>query len=172
MDRPTGEAADSRPLAAPGDPMDSEASAGTLAEAMIPRQRVPVLPLLLATVTACRSTPTDDGVCHCTPGNASRTKLSDGTYLDGATLLAKLRRHQHDVEQHRTPRDIKVFDDELRFEISNFCQPCGDWIKDRTTIEEMFPLSRLDDAASSVCLGLVLRDGTTIYGDARPRACR
>jgi hypothetical protein len=128
--------------------------------------------MTLAMAAACRNPPADDSVCHCTPGNVSRTQLPDGRYLDSAALLGKLRRHQRDVEQHRTPRDIKVFDDELRFEIANFCQPCGDWIKDRMTIEEMFPLSRLDDAAGSVCLGLVLRDGTTVYGDARPRACR
>ncbi|HEU4733756.1 MAG TPA: hypothetical protein VFT22_37950 [Kofleriaceae bacterium] len=127
---------------------------------------------VVAVVAACRGTPADDAVCRCTPGNASRTKLADGTALDGQALLARLRRHRRDVEQHRTPRDIKVFDDELRFEISNFCQPCGDWVKDRMTIEDMFPLDRLDDATSSVCLGLVLRDGTTAYGDARPRACR
>jgi hypothetical protein len=128
--------------------------------------------LVLAIVAACRDTPVDDGVCRCTPGNRSRTRLADGTFLDGAALLGKLRRHQRDVEQHRTPRDIKVFDDELRFAISNFCQPCGDWVEDRMTIEEMFPLSRLDDAATGICMGLVLRDGTTVYGDARPRACR
>jgi hypothetical protein len=128
--------------------------------------------LVLAIVAACRDTPVGDGVCRCTPGNRSRTRLADGTFLDGAALLGKLRRHQRDVEQHRTPRDIKVFDDELRFAISNFCQPCGDWVEDRMTIEEMFPLSRLDDAATGICMGLVLRDGTTVYGDARPRACR
>jgi hypothetical protein len=139
---------------------------------MTTRQWLPGVALVLAMFTACRDKPVDDGVCHCTPGNVSRTKQSDGTYLDGAALLGKLRRHQRDVEQHRNPRDIKVFDDELRFEISNFCQPCGDWVKDRMTIEDLFPLQRLDDAAGSVCLGLVLRDGTTVYGDARPRACR
>jgi hypothetical protein len=129
--------------------------------------------LALAVVAACHETPAaDDGVCRCTPGNVSRTRLADGTYLDGAALLGKLRRHRRDVEQHRTPRDIKVFDDELRFEIANFCQPCGDWVKDRMTIEDLFPLAQLDDAAGSVCLGLVLRDGSTVYGDARPRACR
>ena len=126
----------------------------------------------LALVAACGGAPADDGVCRCTPGNASRTRLADGTTLDAAALLGKLRRHRRDVEQHRTPRDIKVFDDELRFEISNFCQPCGDWVTDRMTIEDMFPLHRLDDATGSVCLGLVLRDGATVYGDARPRACR
>ena len=131
------------------------------------------VPFVLAAVAACHdSPPADDGICRCTPGNLSKTKLADGTALDGAALLGKLRHHRQEVEQHRNPRDIKVFDDELRFQISNFCQPCGDWIKDRMTIEDMYPLSQLDDAASSVCLGLVLRDGTTIYGDARPRACR
>ena len=39
-------------------------------------------------------------------------------------------------------------------------------------MEDMFPLARLDDAASAVCLGLVLYDGTTVYGNARPPACR
>ena len=121
---------------------------------------------------ACRATPADDGVCRCTPSNRSRTKVGDGTYLDGAGLLGKLRRHRRDVEQRRNPRDIKVDDDELRLEVTSFCQPCGDWIRDRMTIEDLFPLARLDDSASAVCLGLVLRDGTTVYGDARPRACR
>jgi hypothetical protein len=144
---------------------------------MTAHQRLPVA-LVLAAVTclgalgACRATPADDGVCRCTPGNQSRTKLGDGTYLDGAALLGKLRRHRRDVEQRRNPRDIKVDDDELRLELASFCQPCADWVKDRVTIEELFPLHRLDDAASAVCLGLVLRDGTTAYGDARPRACR
>ena len=140
----------------------------------IPRRTLAVVAAagLAAALAACGGVPADDGVCRCTPGNASRTRLADGTTLDGAALLGKLRRHRRDVEQHRTPRDIKVFDDELRFEVSNFCQPCGDWVTDRMTIEDMFPLQRLDDAAGSVCLGLVLHDGTTIYGDARPRACR
>jgi len=133
-----------------------------------PRLALPTLALL----AACGAKPADDPVCRCTPANASRTKLADGTTLDSAGLLARLRRHRRDVEQHRTPRDIKVFDDELRFQISNFCQPCGDWVQDRMTIEDMYPVSRLDDATGSVCLGLVLGDGTTVYGDARPRACR
>src|SRR5262249_13344916 len=156
-------------VAALRDPMTSEDGAATLRE-MTTRQCLWVA-LVLATVAACHDTPpADDGVCRCTPGNLSKTKLADGTALDGAGLLGKLRHHRQDVEQHRNPRDIKVFDDELRFQISNFCQPCGDWIKDRMTIEDMFPIARLDDAASAVCLGLVLRDGTTVYGDARPRA--
>jgi hypothetical protein len=143
---------------------------------MATRQRLAVMVFGLAiggASGAChRDGPADDGVCRCTPGNLSRTKLADGTTLDSAALLGKLRRHRRDVEQHKTPRDIKVFDDELRFEISNFCQPCGDWVQDRMTIEDLFPLGRLDDAAGAVCMGLVLRDGTTVYGDARPRACR
>jgi len=127
---------------------------------------------MLAALGACRAKPADDGVCRCTPGNQLRTRASDGSFLDGAALLGKLRRHRRDVEQRRTPRDIKVDDDELRLEVSGFCQPCSDWIRDRMTIEELFPLDRLDDAANAVCLGLVLRDGTTVYGDARPRGCR
>jgi hypothetical protein len=127
--------------------------------------------LAIAWTAACRGR-ADDGVCRCTPANLSRTKLADGSTLDGPALVGKLRRHRRDVAEHRPPRDIKVFDDELRFEVANFCQPCSEWVQDRMTIEEMFPLQRLDDAASAVCLGLVLRDGTLAYGDARPAACR
>jgi hypothetical protein len=126
----------------------------------------------LADLGGCRGKPADDGVCRCTPGNQSRTRARDGTVLDGPALLGKLRRHRRGVEQRRNPRDIKIDDDELRLELASFCQPCSDWIRDRMTVEEMFPLGRLDDAASAVCLGLVLRDGTTVYGDVRPRACR
>jgi hypothetical protein len=43
---------------------------------------------------------------------------------------------------------------------------------ERMTMEEMFPLHRLGGAKRAVYLGLVLRDGTIAYGDARPRACR
>ena len=145
---------------------------------MATRPRIPVTSLAVVAMlaaTACRSdrsTPAGDPVCRCTPGNSSRTKLSDGTSLDGATLVAKLRYHRQAVADKRTPRDIKVFDDELRLAIIGYCQPCGDWIQDRMTIEDMFPLPRLDDAASAVCLGLVLHDGTTVYGNARPSACR
>jgi hypothetical protein len=128
--------------------------------------------ILVPALAACRGPAADDAVCRCTPGNLSRTKQADGTTLDSATLLDKLRRHRREVEQRRNPRDIKVFDDELRFEIASFCQPCSDWIGDRLTVEEMYPLDRLDDAVGGVCLGLVLRDGTTVYGAARPRACR
>jgi hypothetical protein len=144
---------------------------------MSARPRSPLAPALaalaaLADLAGCRARPADDGVCRCTPGNLSRTRARDGTVLDGPALLGKLRRHRRDVEQRRNPRDIKIDDDELRLELSSFCQPCSDWIRDRMTVEEMFPLSRLDDAASAVCLGLVLRDGTTVYGDVRPPACR
>jgi hypothetical protein len=147
---------------------------------MATRLCLPVTRLALALVAvlaaaACRSdrtTPADDPVCHCTPGNSSRAKLADGTYLDGPALVGKLRYHRQAVEQKRTPRDIKVFDDELRLAIIGYCQPCSDWVQDRMTIEDMFPLQRLDDAASAVCLGLVLRDGTTVYGNTRPPACR
>jgi hypothetical protein len=128
--------------------------------------------LVLAGLLACHEPPAAGQACTCTPGNVSRTKLADGTTLDGPALLNQLRRHQRDVAQHRTPRDIKVFDDELRFAILSFCQPCGSWVGDRLTIEAMFPLQRLDDAVDGVCMGLVLRDGTTAYGDARPAACR
>lgn len=126
----------------------------------------------LAALAGCRGAPADDGACRCTPENRSRAQLPEGGTLDGATLLAKLRRHQRDVALQRPGRDVKLFDDELRLELTSFCQPCSDWVEDRLTIEDMFPLDRLDDAVAGVCMGLVLRDGTTVYGNARPRACR
>lgn len=127
---------------------------------------------LAAALVGCRGAPTDDGACRCAPANRARTRRMDGSTLDSATLLARLRRHQRDVALQRPGRDVKLLDDELRLELTEFCQPCSDWVKDRLTIEEMFPLARLDDAVAGVCMGLVLRDGTTVYGDARPRACR
>jgi hypothetical protein len=114
-----------------------------------------------------------EGPCTCTPGNVSQIKAPfapDG--MDGPALLAALRRHATDVRLGKNPRDIKVLDDELRFAIIDFCQPCGSWVGDRLTMEEMFPLDRLDDAASAVCMGLVLRDQTTVYGKSRPKNCR
>jgi hypothetical protein len=131
-----------------------------------------VLALPLALGLGCRDAPADDGVCRCTPANRSAAKLPDGRELDSAALLGKLRRHKRDVGLQRPARDVKMFDDELRLELTGYCQPCSDWVKDRLTIEDMFPLDRLDDATGAVCMGLVLRDGTTAYGDARPRACR
>jgi hypothetical protein len=128
--------------------------------------------VVAAALTACRAPAPDDTTCKCTPGNRALTKAADGTLLDGNALLAQLRQHRREVEKHRTPRDIKVLDDQLRFALVGLCQPCGDWVQDRMTIEELFPLARLDDAAGAVCMGLVLRDGTTAWGDARPHACR
>ena len=127
---------------------------------------------LAAALAGCRGEPTDDGACHCAPANRARARRPDGTTLDGATLLASLRRHKRDVALQRPGRDVKLLDDELRLELTEFCQPCSDWVKDRLTIEDMFPLDRLDDAVAGVCMGLVLRDGTTAYGNARPRVCR
>lgn len=92
--------------------------------------------------------------------------------MDGISLLARLRRHKSDVALGKNPRDIKVVDDQLRFAIIDFCQPCAHWVEERLTVEEMFPLDRLDDATRGVCMGLVLRDGTTAWGEARPPACR
>jgi hypothetical protein len=124
-------------------------------------------------LAACRGKPADDGVCHCTPGNVSRTRsVDEAAPMDGPALLEKLRRHRRLVDENRDPRDIKVFDDELRYAVLDFCQPCASWVGERATMEELFPLHRLADATSAVCMGLVLRDGTIAYGDARPRACR
>jgi hypothetical protein len=136
------------------------------------RCRLLAIATLAAALAGCRAAPADDGACRCTPANRSRTRRADGSTLDGATLLARLRRHKRDVALQRPGRDVKLLDDELRLELTEFCQPCSDWVTDRLTIEDMFPLDRLDDAGAGVCMGLVLRDGTTVYGTARPRACR
>lgn len=129
-----------------------------------------------ATLGACRNSggsEQDTGPCRCTPGNASRTKAVDeAAPMDGPALLERLRRHKRLVEEGRNPRDVKVFDDELRYAILEFCQPCSAWVGERMTMEQMFPLDRLGEATSAVCMGLVLRDGTVAYGDARPRTCR
>jgi len=129
--------------------------------------------LILLSLAACQRGRTDDGPCRCTPGNKSQVRgIDEAAPLDGTGLLAKLREHRRLVGEHKNPRDVKVFDDELRFAIANFCDPCNDWISDRMTIEELYPLSRLDEATGAVCLGFILRDSTMAFGDARPRNCR
>ncbi len=128
---------------------------------------------MLLALVACRSPAADDEVCRCTPSNVSTTKsIDEAMPMDGAALVSRLRRHQRYLAEGKNPRAIKVYDDELRFAVLSFCQPCGAWVGDRMTIAEMFPLARLDEATRAVCMGLVLRDGTTVYGDARPPACR
>jgi hypothetical protein len=145
---------------------------------MLARSSVLVLAALSAATTAplgaCRGNATnDDGPCRCTPGNVSHTRaVGDASPMDAPALVDRLRRHKRLVDEGRNPRDIKVFDDELRHALLDFCQPCSSWIGERMTMEQMFPLSRLPEATSAVCMGLVLRDGTIAYGDARPRACR
>jgi len=132
--------------------------------------RLLVASLVLA---ACREPAPRDETCTCTPDNRGRIKaLHETAPMDGESLLARLRRHRSDVSLGKNPRDIKVLDDQLRFAIIDFCQPCAHWVTERLTVEEMFPLGRLDDATRGICMGLVLRDGTTVYGDARPAACR
>ena len=128
------------------------------------RRALAVVPLL---ALGCGTPPPDDTRCTCVPNNASRVGG-----IDGAALLARLRRHVRDVAQHRNARDVKVDDDELRLAVANFCDPCNTWVTDRLTVDEMFPLARLDEAVEVVCLGLVMRDRTLAFGDARPRACR
>lgn len=127
----------------------------------------------LVLVLGCSKGEPGDGSCTCTPGNVARAKSAgEAAPMTGASLLAALRRHKQDVSLGKNPRDIKVVDDELRFRIIDFCQPCAGWVDDRMTMEQMFPLDRLDDAQSAVCMGLVLRDGSTVYGETRPTACR
>ncbi len=124
-------------------------------------------------VIGCSSKPAEPETCTCTPTNIGRIRgpgISEP--MTGNSLLAALRRHAQDVRLGKTPRNIKVADDELRFQIIDFCSPCEAWVNDRMTMEEMFPLDRLDDATSAVCMGLVLRTGSTVYGETRPKACR
>lgn len=121
----------------------------------------------------CEAPAPREEACTCTPSNVGRIKgLREDAPMTGVSLLGRLRRHASDVALGKNARDIKVIDDQLRFAIIDFCQPCAAWVGDRLTIEQMFPVAHLDDAASAVCMGLILRDGTTVYGDARPRACR
>jgi hypothetical protein len=122
---------------------------------------------------ACGGKPDEPATCTCTPSNKGRVVVAGGNApMTGDTLLAGLRRHAQDVRLNKTPRDIKIADDELRFQIIDFCSPCESWVNDRMTMEEMFPLDRLDDARTAVCMGLVMRDGSTVHGSTRPAACR
>jgi hypothetical protein len=128
--------------------------------------------LILLLVAACRNQEVD-ATCRCTPENVSLTKsVDEAKPMDGAELVARLRKHRADVSAGKNARAVKIVDDELKLAVMSFCQPCTEWISDRMTIEQMFPLDRLDEATGAVCMGLVLRDGTTAWGDARPRACR
>jgi len=126
----------------------------------------------LCALAACGDAAPPSTSCGCTPRNSARSRGPDGRVRDGAALLAQLRRRQREVSLGKHGRDVKLIDDELRLAVAEYCQPCGAWVGDRRTIAELFPLGRLDDAADLVCLGLVLRDGSTVYGDARPPACR
>jgi len=128
---------------------------------------------LAIVVLGCREPATDAGTCTCTPNNASRVKQRDeAAPMDGKQLLERLHRHKRDVRLGRNARDIKVDDDQLRFAISNYCDPCNSWVLDTMRIEDLYPMARLEESANAICLGLELRDGTVVYGDARPRACR
>ena len=131
------------------------------------------LAIVSAAFVACGGTRDEDAACTCTPGNVAHARsLGESAPMTGQSLLGALRKHKQDVSLGKNARDIKVADDQLRFAIIDFCQPCASWVADRMSMEDMFPLARLDDATSAVCMGLVLRDGTTVYGDDRPRACR
>ncbi|HET9992458.1 MAG TPA: hypothetical protein VFQ65_28190 [Kofleriaceae bacterium] len=109
--------------------------------------------LALVAFAACH----DEPVKACTPA-AAHTKTD---------VLALLRRHRTMVDQKANGRDVKLVDDEIRIAEALACQPC-EWVGDRLTVDEMVPLARLDDATATTCLGLVLRDGSTVYGRARP----
>lgn len=132
------------------------------------------LALVLAVMAAaCKKPGADSGPCACTPANVSRTKrVGEAAPMDGASLLVRLRAHRDAVARGDNPRAIKIADDELRYAILEFCQPCGDWVGERLTVDEMYPLADLDRATRGVCMGLVLPDGTTSWGTARPQNCR
>ena len=121
-------------------------------------------------LAACHDAPEP---CTCTPTNVARTKARDQIApIDGPGLLALVRRHRQLVAADANHRDVKLVDDEIRLTMAAFCQPCGAWVGDRMTVDEMVPLARLDDATGVVCLGLVLHDGTTAWGSGRPASCR
>jgi hypothetical protein len=130
--------------------------------------------LALPAAVACGGKPAEPAVCTCTPSNTGRItgQRAGEAPLTGESLLAALHKHAQDVRLNKNPRDIKVADDQLRFQIIDFCSPCESWVNDRMTMEQMFPLERLGEARSAVCMGLVLRDGTTAWGTTRPAACR
>jgi hypothetical protein len=115
---------------------------------------------LVVVLSGCRGEAPDATTCRCTPASSS------------VDVLAELRHHVELVDRHANGRDIKMVDDEIRLAVGRSCQPCGDWVGDRLTLDDMFPMARLRDATRATCLGLVLRDGTIAYGDARPTACR
>jgi hypothetical protein len=109
--------------------------------------------LLIALVAGCH----DEPVKACTPVGKTKPEL-----------LALLRRHRAMAAQGgANGRDIKLVDDEIRIAEGLACQPC-EWVGERLTVDEMVPLARLDDAVGTTCLGLVLRDGSTVYGRAKP----
>ncbi|MBA2539339.1 MAG: hypothetical protein H0V17_06875 [Deltaproteobacteria bacterium] len=129
--------------------------------------------IALLMLVGCGGKPEEPAACTCKPGNVARSKtVGEAAPMTGESLLAALRRHKQDIALGKNPRDIKIVDDQLRFQIIDFCQPCAGWVDDRMTMEQMFPLDRIDEARSAVCMGLVLGDGSTIYGDTRPLACR
>ncbi|MEO6771570.1 MAG: hypothetical protein ABI467_00925 [Kofleriaceae bacterium] len=107
---------------------------------------------LVAVLAGCH----DEPVKACTPTGRAKPDL-----------LVQLRRHRTLVDQRANPRDVKLVDDEIRLAEAVACQPC-EWVGDRLTVAEMFPLARLDEATGTTCLGLVLRDGSTAFGRARP----
>jgi hypothetical protein len=115
---------------------------------------VRILALLL--LIGCKEA---DQPCTCKPTNVSKAASSE-------TVMPLLRRHRNLVG-----RDQKLVDDEIRSQMIALCNPCGEWVGDRMTVDEMVPVARLDDAIGVVCLGLTLRDGSTVFGE-RPNACR
>jgi hypothetical protein len=103
--------------------------------------------------------------CSCSP-HAPSSRAS-------AALLELVHRHAHAVRDgQRNGRDTKLIDDELRMQSQILCEPCGAWIGERTTPEEIYPFAREAEAVGVVCTGLQLGDGTIAYGELHPPECR
>lgn len=120
---------------------------------------------VVGTVGCGSAAPDVPARCACTPTAAS-AKAS-------TAILQLIQRHQAAVlAGDRNGRETQMIDDELRNKSIMACDPCGAWIGDRATAEELYPLAHATDAVGVTCTGLRLRDGTTVYGDAHPAECR
>ena len=122
---------------------------------------------LALTLVGCSSpAPETPATCACSPTQPEAAPKAS------LAIRALVRRHQAAVRDgHRNGRDTKLVDDELRLQSAILCEPCGGWIGERATAEEMYPVDRVEDALGVVCAGFRLRDGTIAYGTAHPPEC-
>ena len=113
---------------------------------------------LVLIAIGCGGKPADDCACH-------------PTHAPSAQLVDLLHRHARAVDANqRNGRDTKLIDDEIRVQSALVCDPCNAWVGERAKVDELYPMDRLDDATAATCMGLVLRDGATVFGAAR--SCR